>query len=100
MSISQQQRRRLRGIGHRLKPVVQIGQHGLTESVREEIRRALHDHELIKVQLPAGDPKARRELVVAIEAECATEAVQSIGRIALLYTPNPKPNRKLSNLHT
>ena len=41
--------KRLRGIGHDLKPIVMIGNKGITPTITEEIDRALSDHELIKV---------------------------------------------------
>lgn len=48
-SLSIQERKRLRQIGHALNPVVMLGDKGLTENVIEELERALNDHELIKV---------------------------------------------------
>ena len=51
--------KRLKGIGHDLKPIVMIGNKGITPSITEEIDRALTDHELIKVKLPAGTKEER-----------------------------------------
>ncbi len=98
MTVSQEERRRLRGIGHHLKPVVQVGQQGLTEGVRAEAHRALEDHELIKVQLPAGDPRQRKALAAELATVTQSELVQTIGRMGLYYRPNPNANPKRSNL--
>ena len=56
--------KRLRGIGHDLKPIVMIGNKGITPTITEEIDRALSDHELIKVKLPAGT-KEERDIIGA-----------------------------------
>lgn len=45
-SLSNQERKRLRQIGHALHPVVMLGSQGLTEGVIEEANRALNDHEI------------------------------------------------------
>ncbi len=98
MKISPEQRRKMRGIGHTLKPVVQVGQHGLSDNVVQETDRALSDHELIKIQMPAGEPRVRKELIESLCKKCGAELVQSIGRVALIYRANPNANPKLSNL--
>ena len=47
MSLSPEQRREYRGIAHNLKPVIIVGDKGLSEGLQEELERALNDHELI-----------------------------------------------------
>ena len=90
--------RSLRAIGHNLKPVVTVGERGVSEGVIEELERALNDHELIKVKFPGEDREARRALIgIAVEATGA-ELVQTIGRIALLYRPGADGRPALSNL--
>lgn len=88
----------LRTIAHTLHPLVTVAEKGLSETVQQEIARALHDHELIKVRVLAGDRAERQRLVNAIcEQENAT-LVQRIGHVAVLYRANPEPDPKLSNL--
>ncbi len=90
--------KRLKGIGHELKPVVMIGNNGITPAIIEEIDRALTDHELIKVKLPAGS-KHDRDLVTTELAKTAkANVIHTIGRMALLLRQNPNANPKLSNL--
>ncbi|HXC58639.1 MAG TPA: YhbY family RNA-binding protein, partial [Steroidobacteraceae bacterium] len=55
MILSEKQRRHLKGLAHPLKPVILMGNAGLTEGVVAETQRALADHELIKVRLPGLD---------------------------------------------
>ncbi|MFB6348203.1 YhbY family RNA-binding protein [Moraxella sp. ZJ142] len=88
----------LRGIGHRLNPVVIVGGNGITPTVIEEVARALHDHELIKIKIPAGSADERKECADAIATATESEVIHHIGRMVLLLRANPEPNAKLSNL--
>lgn len=90
--------RRLKGIGHELKPVVTIGNKGLTESVLEELERALNDHELIKIKTPPGTKEERDAFSDDLAAKTGAQLIHSIGRMALLLRRNPNANPKLSNL--
>ena len=93
MKLTDQQKRHLRGLGHALKPVVILGNAGLTENVMAEIDQALAYHELIKVRVNAADREARAALIDAICAQSKGQPVQSIGHILLLYRRNPKKPR-------
>lgn len=97
-SLSIQERKRLRQIGHALNPVVMLGGQGLTENVIEETNRALNDHELIKVKIVAEDREARAALIEEIAQVTDAQIVQTIGKIVLLYKKAAKQNQKLSNL--
>ena len=88
MSLSNVQQRHLRGLAHHLKPVVLIGQHGLKDSVFEEIEIALGAHELIKVRVAAGDRDERARMIDQIIEHSAAELVQTIGHIAVLFRRN------------
>ena len=90
--------KRLKGIGHDLKPIVMIGNKGITPSIAEEIDRALTDHELIKVKLPAGSKEERDVIGAELAAAANATLIHSIGRMALLLRQNPNANPKLSNL--
>jgi len=93
--LSSAERRRLRAIAHHLQPVVTVGDAGLTDSVLAELERALDDHELIKVKLPAGD---REALTGAVLEASGAVAVQAIGRVLVLLRYNPDAQPRLSNL--
>lgn len=90
--------KRLKGIGHDLKPIVMIGNKGITPSIAEEIDRALTDHELIKVKLPAGSKEERDVIGAKLATAANATLIHSIGRMALLLRQNPNANPKLSNL--
>ncbi|WP_445115241.1 ribosome assembly RNA-binding protein YhbY [Acinetobacter sp. WZC-1] len=97
-ALSIQERKRLRQIGHALNPVVMTGGQGLTENVIEEIRRALNDHELIKVKIAGEDREARAAAITEIAEATESQIVQTIGKIVLLYKKAQQQNPKLSNL--
>jgi RNA-binding protein len=96
--LSNEDKKRFRAIGHKLKPVIIVGGKGLSDSVLEELQRALEDHELIKVKMAVEDRDDRRLIIEEIAERTSAEAVQSIGKTLLLYRAAKKPNPRLSNL--
>lgn len=98
MSLTQEQKKEFKTIGHHLKPVVIIADQGLTEGVLAELERALNDHELIKVQLRLADRDDRAAILAELCQQCSASLVQTIGKMALVYRKNPKANPKLSNV--
>jgi RNA-binding protein len=91
--------RQLRALAHKLRPVVTIAGKGLSDTVLEELDRALNDHELIKVKVAVGD-REQRESVIAEACERSNASlVQRIGNIATLLRANPQADPKKSNLH-
>jgi RNA-binding protein len=81
-------KKKLRAEAHALKPVVMIGQSGLTVAVLAEIEQALNSHELIKVKIRA-ERDERKQISEKICAETGAEIIQSIGQIAVIYRFNP-----------
>jgi len=98
MSLSNQQKKQYRSIGHNLKPVVYIAGNGLRANVIAEINRALEDHELIKVKVVIDDKALRSKTIQDICKKTQAIDVQQIGKIALLLKEAKKPNIKLSNI--
>lgn len=98
MPLSPEQKKQYKSIGHHLKPVLIVAEQGLSEGVLAELERALNDHELIKVQLRLSEREDRQAITQELCQQGRCELVQSIGKVALLYRKNPKPNRQLSNL--
>ena len=93
MALSESQKKYLRGLGHGLKPVVMVGDAGLTESVRAEFERSLEHHELIKLRVKVGDREERDRIIMSLCDSSAAELVQRIGNVALLYRENPEKKR-------
>ena len=88
--------RHLRGLGHHLEPVVQIGKEGVTDGITKAAERALLDHELIKVRIGTEVPDDRQDAAKALATAAKAELVQVLGRTCLLYRRHPqKPKIKL-----
>ena len=85
MELSERQRRYLRGLGHALNPVLLIGQHGMTPAVVAEAKRALHDHELIKVKFRGAERGARDTGLTELATATDSVLIQRIGHTALYY---------------
>ncbi len=98
MKLASQDKKQLRTIAHSLSPVVTIAQKGLSESVTDEIERALSQHELIKIKIFAADRDARKAIMLQICETANADLIQSIGNIAVVYRAAEKPNPKLSNI--
>lgn len=88
--VSAPERQRLKGLGHHLKPVVIIGNQGLTDGVLAEINRALSDHELIKIRIAAGDREDRTELAAQCCAQSGAQCIAQTGKMVLIYRRNAK----------
>lgn len=81
-------KKKLRAEAHTLKPVVMIGQSGLTAAVLTEIELALDSHELIKVKIRA-ERDERKLISEKICADTGAVLIQTIGQIAVIYRLNP-----------
>ena len=81
-------RRYLRSLAHALKPVVRLGQNGLTPAVSKELDGALQHHELVKVKLSVSDKEAKMTQLDALCASVKAECIQQIGHTATLFRRN------------
>lgn len=82
--------RYLRGLGHHLEPVVQIGKEGITDGVVRATRAALHTHELVKVRVLAEAPIDRKAAGVELAERSGAQLAQTLGRTLLLYKRHPQ----------
>ncbi|CUZ15797.1 RNA-binding protein YhbY [Serratia marcescens] len=94
MNLNNKQKQHLKGLAHPLKPVVMLGNNGLTEGVLAEIEQALEHHELIKVKIAAEDRETKTLIADAIVRETGACNVQVIGSMLILYRPSKE--RKIS----
>jgi RNA-binding protein len=86
-------RQALRGHGHALSPIVQIGKSGVTPAVVKQVEQALDDHELIKARVDADSPDDRFEAAEALAELPGVNVVQIVGRAILLYKRHPHEPR-------
>lgn len=95
MVLSKTQLKHLKAMSHKLKPVVIVGNAGLTEGVLDEIDSSIEHHELIKVRLNAADRNERRTMIEKIGKVTHSVLINSIGHVAVFYRPATKPVIKL-----
>jgi RNA-binding protein len=92
MTLSEPQKKYLRGLGHHLKPVIVVADSGLSEAVRKEFESTINHHELIKVRVRAGDREGRDKIIVQL-CDQNTSLVTRIGNVALLFRRNSEKPR-------
>jgi len=88
MPINNKQRKILKAKAHHLKPVIRIGQHGISEGVIAETDIALNTHELIKVQVQQGERDDRQSAIETLCQSTQAELVHHIGKVFILYRPS------------
>lgn len=90
-SLDSSQRRHLRSLAHPLKPIVFVGEGGISPAVKKALDDALRSHELVKIRLrqPQNKKTAAREL-----AETSASALCGVvGHTVVLYRPHPEEPR-------
>lgn len=90
MTLNKEQKKYLRGVTHHLKPVIMIGNSGLSDAVKAEIELALEHHELIKVKVRGSDREDRAQAIETISKEHRCELIHAIGGVASFYRRHPK----------
>ncbi|MBN2331753.1 MAG: ribosome assembly RNA-binding protein YhbY [Deltaproteobacteria bacterium] len=93
------QRKYLRGLAHGLKPLVYVGQKGLTDGVVASVDEVLELHELIKVKFVDFKEKSQKEeLAAVIVKQTGSELAGIIGNIAIFYRQQQDPAKRTINL--
>jgi len=116
LSLTSQARSALKGAAHSLRPVVLIGDHGLTPAVLKEIEIALTAHELIKIRAGTAERTERDQMLEQLCAELGCAPVHHLGKTLIVYRPGkkglyaeasgiappivPTPKRKSNEPHT
>jgi len=80
--------KQLKALAHKLKPIVTIGQHGMKESINDELAIAIKFHQLVKVKVNVGDRDLRDSLISGFTTKHNAELVQKVGNVAVLYRRN------------
>ena len=84
------QRRHLRGLGHDLKPIVQVGKDGLDGGLIAAVEQALDDHELVKIKVGEAAGLDRHDVAETIAHKTGSEVAQVLGNTVLLYRAHPE----------
>lgn len=82
----------LKARAHALNPTVIIGNAGLTDAVLKEIDSTLKRHELIKIRVMGDDRELRATLMDSICNTLEAAPVQLIGKMLVIYRPDPDAN--------
>ncbi len=97
MDITDKQIIFLRKSCHHIKPIVSVGNAGLSENVMSEIELALNHHELVKMKL-AGNSEERKAITDKIVADTGAILIQTIGHTASFYREADKPKIQLPKI--
>ena len=89
-NITNKERKELKKKAYGLKPLIIIGQNGLTDAVINEIDIALNAHELIKVRAKGSDQDERTEYYLKIKEKLNADIIHRIGFVTVLYRPAPE----------
>ncbi len=85
----------LRGLAHSLKPIVFVGQKGVTEALIASTEQAFDRHELIKVKfIDFKEKQQKKEIAEAIEMKTGSLMAGMIGHIATFYRPHSDPEKR------
>lgn len=95
LSLSVSQRLELKARAHALKPVVIIGNAGLTPAVLDEIERSLKSHDLLKIKVMHDEREVREAMLREICTLLKAAAVQHIGKTLVIYRPLEAPIAKV-----
>ncbi len=95
MNLSEPQKKYLRGLGHALKPLIMVGDAGLSDALLAEFESTLAHHELIKVRIKAGDRESRDKMVDELCSTSGADLVQRVGNMALLFRSNPEKKKRI-----
>ncbi|EEZ80495.1 ribosome assembly RNA-binding protein YhbY [Candidatus Thioglobus sp.] len=85
IKLTNNQKKFLRSKGHALKPVVMVGQHGLSESVLAELESSMNKHELLKIKIRTEDKDEKQKMIDKIIEFSQSHLVQVIGNVMVIY---------------
>lgn len=85
------QRRHLRKLAHGKKPIVVVGEAGISDQVISALDQALTDHELVKIKLPGAEGK--KELGAELAKRSGAHLCGLVGHMAILFRPDPEEPR-------
>jgi len=96
MSLSRSQIKHLVSLAHHLKPVIMVGQHGVSENLLKELEIALDHHELVKIKIAGEDRDSRQQMIQQLCETSGAQTVQAIGKTLTLFRRNrQKPKIEL-----
>jgi RNA-binding protein len=92
-SLTNPQRKFLRGLAHSMPPTMQLGKNGLTPNFFKSFELALTNHELLKLRF-ANLQEERKQLSAEIQAQTGAVQVSMVGHTAVYYRESPDPEKR------
>jgi len=93
VTLSEKQKKFLRGLAHGRHALVQIGKEGYTAALAKEMDGALTAHELVKVRARVGDRDERDAAFAQLAQASASELVQRIGNVGVFFRPRKEKSK-------
>ena len=75
----------MRAEAHHLTAAVHVGQHGVTDALRQTVEDTLRTRELVKIQFTKNADVSVKDAANDLARALAAEVVQVIGKTATLY---------------
>ena len=89
------QKKYLRGLAHAMRPVVIIGQHGLTDALLKSMEQALASHELVKVKFNDFKEKDQKaEITEKLVKKTKASVAGAIGHTVIFYRENKDEEKR------
>ncbi len=89
-TLNSKQVKYLKGLGHHLKPLIQVAKEDISENVIEATENELLIHELVKVKIGQNSGADKKTAPDILANATGAAVVQLIGKTILLYKPNKK----------
>jgi len=94
MALTSKERAELRGHAHHLSASVHVGQHGISDTLKQTLDDALRTHELVKIQFGKNADVDVKDAANELAQAMSADVVQVIGKTATLFRHNPNLKRK------
>jgi len=79
------ERKILRGKATQLKPIIQVGKNGLTDTLLATAKKEINDRKLIKIKFSSSDRSVREEQLAKISEFCEACVCGVVGKTASLF---------------
>jgi RNA-binding protein len=77
--------KKLKQSAHHLKPIIQVGHKGITESLVNETNIALDVHECIKIKVSGWEKDDRNQMIESLCQQLKAIFIQNIGHTFVIY---------------
>jgi RNA-binding protein len=85
----------LRGLAHSLKPIIMIGQKGLSAELIKSANEAFQRHELIKVKfIDLKEKEQKNEISKSLEENTGSELIGAVGHVYTFFRQQEDPEKR------